>query len=56
MKTWNQDNRPLVWTANENWTDALPLYDLYVHGVCVADGVTFEQFDTLYKFYQKEIK
>lgn len=54
MKVWTQDSRPLVWTANEAWTDTLPLYDLYIHGRCVADGLTFEAFNILYTLYHKK--
>jgi len=54
MKMWTKDNRPLVWTANENWTNTLPLYDLYIHGVCVGEAMDFDAFYTLYNSYRQK--
>jgi hypothetical protein len=50
MKTWTRDNRPLVWTVNENNHET---YDLYVHGVCVGEGMDFDTFYAMYKQYRK---
>jgi hypothetical protein len=52
MKMWTQDNRPLVWTVNENNSDT---YDLYVHSKIVGEGLTFEEFYPLYKKYTAEL-
>ena len=51
MKTWNTDNRTLVWTVNENNTNT---YDLYVHGVCVGEGMDLDTFYNLYCEYKKD--
>jgi len=49
---WTQDNRPIVWTVTEGKHD---LYDLYIRGVCVAEGLTFPAWYALYNLYKKGI-
>lgn len=45
MKTWTKDNRPVVWTVNQNNPNT---YDLYVRGVCVGERMDFNTFWNLY--------
>jgi hypothetical protein len=52
MKTWTADNRPIVWTVNEDNRDT---YDLYVHGKIVGEGMTFEDFYPVYKRYVAQL-
>ena len=52
MKMWTQDNRPVVWTVTEGTNDR---YDLYIHSMCVAEGLTFKAWYTLYNLYRKGI-
>jgi hypothetical protein len=52
MKTWTQDNRPVVWTVTPNMTDR---YDLYIRGVCVGEGLTFTAWYALYNLYKKGV-
>lgn len=51
MKTWTQDNRPVVWTVNENNRET---YDLYIHGVCVGEGMDIDAFLALYNSYKQK--
>lgn len=51
MKTWTRDNRPLVWTVNE---DDRETYDLYINGVCVGERMDVHTFLNLYNHYKKE--
>jgi hypothetical protein len=53
MKTWTADNRPLVWTVNENNNDT---YDLYVHGKIVGEGLVFDEFYPMYKQYVTQLR
>ena len=52
MKTWTADNRPLVWTVNENNNNT---YDLYVHGRIVGEGLRFDDFYPMYKQYVAQL-
>ncbi len=48
MKTWTLDNRPVVWTVNENGNER---YDLYVHGKIVGENLAFADFWVLWNQY-----
>lgn len=50
MKTWTMDNRPLVWTCTEGMKDR---YDLFIHGKCVGEALTFTAWYALYNLYKK---
>jgi hypothetical protein len=42
----------MVWTVNE---DNPETYDLYVHGVCVGEGMDIQTFMDMYDHYKKGI-